>query len=257
MTRNVTLNIWETLMSEQTSIPARNGASTISLLAASALRSTFEACAHTVNERDGTGFDIHWGTSGAINQRVKAGENFDLVASAREALVQLRDGGLLKGDIAAIGVSRLALGIRADESAPDISSASKFRDVLLSANMISRGDPAGGGTAGNHLVKVFEQLGVTEAVAQKSILRAGGFAVMSEVAEGRADFGLTQSTEIPAVEGVKIGAFLPAEVQLETVYAIAVRDSGNAAAQAFVEFLKSPDAAGMIAGAGFAPVVGL
>jgi len=240
-------------MSEQTTIPAREGAATISLLAASALRSAFEACAHIVNERTGTGFDFHWGTSGAINQRVKAGETFDLVASARDALGQLRENGLLHGDIVEIGVSRLALGIRDGESAPDISSAQKFRDVLLKAKVISRGDPAGGGTAGNHLVKVFEQLGVTDAMGQKSILRAGGFAVMSEVAEGRADFGLTQSTEIPAVKDVKIGAFLPAEVQLETVYALALGKAGTAPAEAFIEFLKSPGAAKLIAGAGFAP----
>jgi molybdate transport system substrate-binding protein len=254
MQRTLVTNDRETLMSEQTLIAARAGAASISLLAASALRSTLEACARIVNEREGTGFDLNWGTSGAINQRVKAGEMFDLVASARDALLQLHDSHLLTGEVTSIGVSRLALGIREGESAPDVSTAQKFRDVLLNASMISRGDPAGGGTAGNHLVKVFEQLEVTQAVAQKSILRAGGFAVMSEVAEGRADFGLTQSTEIPAVKGVKIGAFLPAEVQLETVYAIAACEKANAAAQQFMTFLKSEEAGKIIAGAGFASV---
>ena len=75
---------------------------------------------------------------------------------------------------------------------------------------------------------------------------------MSEVAEGRADFGLTQSTEIPAVKGVKIGAFLPAEMQLETIYAIAAREKANAAAQQFMAFLKSEEAGKIISGAGFA-----
>ena len=59
---------------------------------------------------------------------VKAGETFDLVASARDALGQLRENGLLHGNIVEIGVSRLALGIRDGESAPVGAPAGKTGD---------------------------------------------------------------------------------------------------------------------------------
>ncbi len=224
------------------------------ILAASALRTSLIACANAVNGASGIGFDMHWGTSGAVNKKLNEGETFDLVAGAREALMQLDEAGKINGDIRLLGVSKLAMGVRSGDTAPDISNAAAFRKVLLDAYMISRGDPAGGGTAGNHLVKVFAQLGVSEAVASKSILRTGGFDVMKEVAENRADFGLTQSTEIPAVAGVKIGAYLPAEVQLETIYAIAQCGKATPEAMGFIQFLNSDAAQKIITGAGFAPV---
>ncbi len=240
-------------MSENTLIVAQGVLTNVRILAASALRSSLIACANAVNVKSGVGFDVHWGTSGAVNKRLNDGEKFDLVAGAREALLQLGEAGRVSGDIFLIGASKLAMGVRAEDAAVDISSAAAFKKALLDARMISRGDPAGGGTAGNHLVKVFAQLGVSEVVAGKSILRTGGFDVMKEVAENRADFGLTQSTEIPAVEGVKIGAYLPAEVQLETIYAIAAGATSKPEASAFLEFLKGSQARAIVAGAGFAP----
>lgn len=238
-------------MSERTSITAPGASGALSVLAASALRSTLEACARAFMARRAVSFDMQWGTSGAIGKRVNDGETFDLVASAREGLAALQSAGRLRGAIVDIGVSRLALGVRADEPAPDIGTVEKFRDVVLSARSIARGDPAGGGTAGNHLVKVFAEIGVAQAIEPKSILRAGGHAVMTEVAAGRADFGLTQSTEIPAVAGVKIGAYLPDEVQLETVYAMASAEAEHDAANEFLAFVAGREGAAIARSAGF------
>lgn len=237
-------------MDEQTQIA---GAPVLRVLAASALRASLTVCAEDISRVHGIGFELNWGTSGVINTRVRNGEAFDLVASARAALDDLAVAGLVASNTLALGVSKLAMGVRAGDVAPDISSAEKFRDVLLKARSISRGDPAGGGTAGNHLVKVFAQLGVAEEVGAKSILSAGGYAVMKEVLEGRADFGLTQSTEIPAVEGVRIGAFLPDAVQLATVYAIASTLGARSEAQTMLDYLRGAAAAQIIANAGFAP----
>lgn len=241
-------------MDEITQIAARGKGSTLRILAASALRAMLIECAKKFAEQSGCGFSLEWGTSGAINQRIRNGETFDLVASASDALKGLAADGLVAPDQLALGVSKLALGIRAGDTPPDISTLGKFRSVLMQAKSISRGDPAGGGTAGNHLVKVFAQMDVTEAVAAKSILRAGGFAVMKEVVEMRADFGLTQSTEIPAVDGVAIGAFLPDDVQLTTVYAIAAGREACEEANGFIRYLMRDDAKMTAASAGFAPV---
>ena len=47
----------------------------------------------------------------------------------------------------------------------------------------------------------------------------GGLLVMKEVAEGKAAFGFTQTSEIKAVPGVKVAGYLPDQFQLVTVYA--------------------------------------
>ena len=239
-------------MDDIAKIDAQQGKPVLRVLAASALRGVLMEAAERHSRDSGAGFELHFGTSGAIDKRVRGGEQFDLVASARDALAGLARDRLVSGELLDFGVSKLALGVRAGERAPDISSAEKFKSALLAARAISRGDPAGGGTAGNHLVKVFAQLGVTEEVGGKSILRAGGFAVMKEVAEGRADFGLTQSTEIPAVEGVAVGAYLPDDVQLTTIYAIAQGGEAQPGAGDFQLYLGSDGVKKMAAAAGFA-----
>lgn len=240
-------------MSDQTGIQVRDGQPLLRVLCASAMRSAFLECARAYHMQTGCGFTISWCTSGAVEQRIGGGEIHDLAGGARETLENLTWRALIQGPIVDLGVSKLALGIRKGEVAPDVSTTDKFEKAMLAAKSISRGDPAGGGTAGKHLVKIFRQLFILEEVQAKSILRAGGFNVMKEVADGRADFGLTQSTEIPAVEGVEVGAYLPEELQMETLYAIAVAQAA-APSQAgdFLKFMASEDALGVFRKAGFA-----
>lgn len=240
-------------MSDDTRIAAATDQQTLTMLCASALRSAISACAQKFHASDGVGFDIAWCTSGALEQRIVAGERFDLAGGARDALDLLVARASMTDTVVNIGAAQLALGVREGDCAPDVSSLDTFKAAMLAAQSIARGDPAGGGTAGKHLVRVFEQMGILEMVQAKSVLRAGGFKVMSEVAQGHADFGLTQSTEIPAVPGVRIGAFLPQDIQMRTVYAMGLCHGAQQAAHAFMDFLASPDAAGCFSGAGFAP----
>lgn len=240
-------------MSDQTAIQGREGQPLLRVLCASAMRAAFLDCAQAFHAETGCGFSISWCTSGAVEQRIGGGEIHDLAGGARDALENLTWRALVQGPIVDLGVSKLALGVRKGEAAPDISSADKFEKAMLAAKAISRGDPAGGGTAGKHLVKIFRQLFILEEMNAKSILRAGGYNVMKEVADGHADFGLTQSTEIPAVDGVEVGAYLPAELQMETLYALAVAQAA-APSQAgdFLKFMQRDFALGVFRKAGFA-----
>lgn len=242
-------------MSDETIIAARDGKDTISILSASAQRAALTRCAEAYNEKNGTGVAFTWATSGAVTKRIKAREPFDLVAASKNALAELACEKLVASNIVSIGVSKIALGVRKGEKAPDISTVKKFRDVLLSAESFARGDPAGGGTAGNHISEVLQQTGLLELTWSKSLLRVGGYNVMKEVAEGRADFGLTQSTEIMAVEGVTIGSWLPDALQLETVYAVVKgRTANSAAVDGFFDFVTGSEGHAIYAACGFAPV---
>ena len=103
---------------------------------------------------------------------------------------------------------------------------------------------------------MLDRLGLIEPTKDKTILRVGGYKVMQEVAEHRADFGLTQSTEIAAVAGVEIGGWLPADIQLTTAYALAPTTQGlaNGKAQAFLAFLRGPQGLEIFKRCGFAGV---
>ena len=226
----------------------------LTILSASAVREALVNCARLFFQATGTGATLRFDTSGGIQKRFGAGEQSDLVASAIEPLRDLAARGLIAAPVA-IGASRIALGVRKGETAPDISTVEKFKRVLLDAPTFARGDPSGGGTAGNHLHDVLARLGLLDALRDKSILRVGGYKVMAEVAAGRAAFGLTQGTEIAAVEGVEIGTWLPDDIQLVTTYCVAAGKAPRdpAAVARFLEFTQSREGAGAFARAGFSP----
>ena len=224
------------------------------ILSASAVRQAITACATLFREQQGASARARFDTSGGIIKRLAAGEGPDIVASSLDSLDELVARGLLAGPPRVVGISRIALGVRSGDSVPDIATTEALVRALRAAPVIVRGDPAGGGTAGNHLQKVFERLGLIDELQARTVLRVGGFNVMKEVAEGRAPFGLTQSTEIVAVPGVEIGAWLPDDVQLTTYYAVAWGPgSGHAeTAQAFLDFLEQAECRALFDKAGFA-----
>jgi len=230
------------------------GGKGLDILSASAEREALVDCANLFHRARGVGATLRFDTSGGILKRVPAGDGADVFASALEPLRGLFARGLV-GEPVAVGVSRIAIGVRKGEPAPDISTVEKFKRALLEAAAFARGDPAGGGTAGNHLHDVLARLGLLDATRGKSILRVGGYKVMAEVAAGRAAFGLTQGTEIAAVEGVEIGGWLPDDIQLVTTYGVAPGKAGrNAEAAAdFIAFVAGREGGGAFALAGFAP----
>jgi molybdate transport system substrate-binding protein len=240
-------------MSEEVIIGA--GSAGLRVLCASALHQSLVQCAEAFHAGGGGAVTLSFDTSGGVLKRLRAGEAPQIAGSSLEVIEDLRSEGLIAGAPVKLGTSRIAMGIRKGEAAPDISTLLKFKAVLLGAQSIARGDPAGGGTAGTYLAQMLKRIGVLDAIAAKSILRVGGYKVMAEVAEGRADFGLTQSTEIAAVPGVEIGAWLPDEIQLVTAYGIGATGSGlrDPQAKAFLDFVASPAGRDICRAAGFAP----
>lgn len=241
-------------MSEETIVKGTAGTTSIRVLSASAQRAALTACAELFAADHAEGVRFAWATSGAVTARVESGEPFDIIAASHSALRALAQKSLVSSAVQTVGISRLALGMRKGGTPPDISTREKFCAALRAAKAISRGDPAGGGTAGIFLASMLDQIGLLDDIKDKSILRVGGYNVMKEVAEGRADFGLTQSTEIVAVEGVEISAWLPAELQMDTVYAVAASsDAIPAAARAFLDFVTGAKGRRIYSDAGFAP----
>lgn len=220
------------------------------ILAAGAVREALARCAEDFCISGG-GVTMLIDTSGGILSRIGRGERHDLVAAASDAIENLAQRGLLEGSPLVLGAARLALGVRVGEVAPDISSLAAYKQALLAARSFARGDPAGGGTGGRLIEEGIARIGALELTTHKTLLRVGGHNVMAAVADGWADFGLTQSTEIGPAPGVEIGGFLPDGVQTETLYCIAAQKGASARAQAMLAHLAGAGARKRFADAGF------
>ena len=125
---------------------------------------------------------------------------------------------------------------------------------MLDAKSVVHANPAAT-PSGAHLAKVWEQLGIADAIKAKVTHRTSLDGGVSAISKGEAEIGLYPVSEIISEKGVRAAGLIPAEVQLNTVYATGVL-AANAApepAMAFVKFLADPSNAKHWKDAGFEP----
>ncbi|MDP3082749.1 MAG: substrate-binding domain-containing protein [Rubrivivax sp.] len=174
-------------------------------------------------------------------RRVQAGEVFDVVVLASDALERLlASGHLLPGSRVDLVHSPVAIAVRAGAPHPRVDSEDALRQALLAARSISYST----GPSGNHLGKLFERWGLSEQLKDKTVLAPPGVPVGSLVARGEVELGFQQLSELMHLEGIEVVGTLPAAVQYITTFSAAV---GAASAQAdavraLLDFMASPQA---------------
>jgi len=199
----------------------------------------------------GNKLSFSFGPSARITKMVADGEPNDVAIVTDQGLKDLtQQGKLVPGSGADIARSAMALAVQKGAAKPDISSGAKFKAALLAAKSLGMSSPVGGGQSGANLAKIFDNLGITEAMKTKSVYGPGGpaglignFLVRKEV-----EIGIQQLPELMAVPGIDIVGPLPADVQLMTVFSAGVSTSAKNAdgAKALIQFLATPKAAAVM-----------
>ena len=156
-----------------------------------------------------------------------------------------------RADLAKVGVGVV---VKAGAPLPDISTDDAFKRALLAAKSVAYIDPKAGGSSGIYVAGLLKRLGIADEVNAKAVLVQGG-AVADHVADGEAEIGVHQISEILPVAGVTLVGPLPADIQNFTVYSAGIGASAKdaAAAKAFVEFLAGSHALPIIKAKGMEP----
>jgi molybdate transport system substrate-binding protein len=214
----------------------------VRILATGVFATALRSLAQPFEAASGTKIEISIANAGEVAARVAAGEAVDLVMTSSAGVKTLAKQGALTADEVVIGKMRLGVAIPSAAAKPDLSSADAFRALLLSVSQVAYIDPNGGGTSGPFFEKIFASLGVADAVHSKAVLCKTGAEIVSAVASGKAEIGMTQASEIAGASGVALAGHLPEALNLVTVYSasIASRSANAKAASAFLEFLKGP-----------------
>jgi len=148
---------------------------------------------------------------------------------------------------------RLGVAVAPGLPKPDLGTADALRSVLLAAPHVAYIDPKGGGTSGPFIARLFERLGVAGQIERSGVPSKTGKDVVRAVASGAATCGLTQASELIGAQGVQFAGYVPAELQVVSVYAgaVATRAQAPGLANGFIRFLKSPASAACFRGAGW------
>jgi molybdate transport system substrate-binding protein len=194
-------------------------------------------------------------TVGGLIRRIDGGEAFDVVLISPSGLNELEKAEkIVSGSAVKLAKVGVGVGVKAGFPAPDIGTVAAFKAAMLNARAVAYIDPASGGSSGIYLAKLFQTLGIADAMGPKSVLVKGGLAAEA-VADGRADVVVQQISEIVAVPGVTLVGPLPVGIQNETIYAGAVA-TGSAvpnSARALLAVLAGPAARPVLAAKGMTP----
>jgi molybdate transport system substrate-binding protein len=230
-------------------------AADITVLSAGAINSVAKVMTPAFEASTGNTVILRNDTVGGLVRRIAGGETFDVVMMSPAGLEELAKAGkVAPGSSIKLAQVGIGVGIKAGSSAPDISTVAAFRAMLLGARKVAYIDPASGGSSGIYLAKLFQTMGIADAMARKSVLVNGGLAATA-VVDGRADIVLQQASEVIAVPGITLVGPLPAEVQNLTTYAgaIAANSAVPDAARAFLATMAGPAARAVLVTKGMTP----
>lgn len=174
-------------------------------------------------------------------KRVQAGEAFDVVFLASDAIDRLIASGHVSSARTDLVRSPVAIAVRHGAARPDVSSEEALKAAVIAAQRISYST----GPSGVHLQRLFERWGIAADIAPRTVQAPPGVPVGSLVARGDVDLGFQQLSELMNLPGVDVIGGLPGDTQFITTFSAGVcaRSTQVAAVQALLAFMTSPQVA--------------
>jgi molybdate transport system substrate-binding protein len=191
----------------------------------------------------GSGREVVLESIGGVDaeKRVGAGETFDVVVLARNAIDRLLASRfLVAGSDADLVCSGVAAAVRARAPRPDIGSEDALKRAVLSARSVG----CSTGPSGVKLAAMFERWGVMEELRERIVTPPPGVAVGTLLARGDVELGFQQLSELLHLDGIDVLGPLPEACRIVTTFSAGIgsRSRDADAARAFIAFLTSSSA---------------
>lgn len=191
-----------------------------------------------------TGVPVQIESVGGVDaaRRVQAGEPFDVVVLAADAIDKLiAAGAAVAGSKVDLVHSPVAVAIRAGAPRPDIATEDALRRTVRAAASIGYST----GPSGTALLRLFERWGIADELGKRLVQAPPGVPVGTLVARGEVALGFQQLSELIHLDGIELAGTLPAAVQIITTFsgAVCAASAQPDAARRMLAFMASPDAA--------------
>lgn len=199
----------------------------------------------TASDRGGPACAVESVGGVAAAERVRAGEQFDVVVLGEGAIAALTaDGYLDAGSVRPVAQSLVAVGVRAGEPAPAIGSAAQVWDAIRAADAVGYST----GPSGTALLRLIDGWGGQDSMPGRLVQARPGVPVATLLADGEVTLGFQQLSELAGQPGVDVIGTLPEDCAIITTFTAAVPTAAQqpqAAAQVLDE-LASPDVAATV-----------
>jgi molybdate transport system substrate-binding protein len=230
----------------------------VKVLVGGAMTQPMRAMAADFTKKTGNTLDIVSDTTGGVSKRLHAGEKADIIVVSGPGMDALEKEHLIRNG-SRIDLSRALIGVgvkAGSNTAPDLSSADAFKATLLKVRSVAYVSPQAGGTSGVHFDGLLKTMGIADQMKAKTVFVTQGSEVAQAVADGKAEIGITFTSEMIPNKGVKVAGTLPAAINLPTNYVAAISSaSPNAqAAQAFIQTMRTPEGSKAIRDGGMEPL---
>ena len=198
-------------------------AAELKVYGAGPVEGTFKELAAAFSRETGHKVEGAFNTVGFIQDKLKAGEQPDILILSAEVMERMeKSGAIVAGSRSEIGRATSGFAVRAGAPAPDVSTPDALKKTLLAARSVAYVDPAGGGTTGIFFAGVLTKLGIADEVNRKAVRPQRGYQVGEAVADGRAEIGNTNLTELVPNKGVKVIGAIPDPLGLTIAYVAGV-----------------------------------
>ena len=228
-------------------------AAELKIFVGGAMTETVEKIGAEFAKATGNKLDYVSDTTGALMNKLKAGEKADVLVVTAPAIDGLqKDGALVQGSRVELVRALIGVAMKPGGTAPDLSSPDAFKKALLAARSVSYVNPKAGGTSGTYFEGLMTKMGIADQMKPKIVYRNQGSEVADAVAKGDAEIGISFIAELAPNKGVKIAGPLPDAIQLPTDYVAAIpKMSANAdVARAFIQKMRSPEGGAVFKAAG-------
>ena len=228
-------------------------AAEIKVISSNALKTVLEELAPAFEKATEHKLVIQWGAAVPLKAEIEKGASFDLAILTVAGIDDLIKQGKLAGATRAVlAKSGAGVAVRKGAPKPDISTVDAFKRALVNAKSVAYVEQGG---TGIYLKGLLERMGIADQLKGKTRLLPPSNPAAHAVANGEAEIGMTQISEILPYAGAELVGPLPAEIQLTTSFATAVGANAkqSAPAQALIRFLTAPTAAPVFKAKGLDP----
>ena len=219
------------------------GAAEIKVTSSNALKTTLEQLAPAFEKATEHKLVFTWGAGAVLKAGIEHGAPFDVAVLTSAAIDDLIRQGRLAGTTrTVIAYSSAGVAVRKGAPKPDIRTVEAFKHALLDAKSIAFVEQGG---TGIYMKALLPRLGIADVVVAKIVHLPPENPAAKAVANGEAEIGITQISEILPYSGAELVGPLPKEIQLTDAFAIAIGASAQQSepARALINFLTAPAAA--------------